>query len=123
MGCDDGVVNVYDSMFSSVSSDTIRVIASLVFSSASKLVIRTMDVGKQLNGSDCGLMAIAFACDICSGNDSCEARYDHSSIRQHLLKCLEDCHLSRFPVVGQRRHQAYSGGRPPLFLSYARGGR
>ena len=65
------------------------------------LLIRTMDVGKQSNVSDCGVLAIAFAYDICSGNDPCKARYDHSSIRQHLLKCLEDCQLSRFPVVSQ----------------------
>ena len=44
VGCDDGVVNVYDSMFSSVSTGTVHVIASLVFSSAPKLVVRTMDV-------------------------------------------------------------------------------
>ena len=98
------MVNVYDSMFTSASTDTIRVIASLIFSPASRLVIRTMDVGKQSNGSDCGVLAIAFAYDICSGNDPCKARYDHCSIRQHLLKCLEDCQLSHFPVVSQRRH-------------------
>ena len=40
-----------DSLYPSVSSDTIRVIASLVFSSASQLVIQMMDVGRQSNGS------------------------------------------------------------------------
>ena len=71
VGCDSGVVNVYDSMFYSMSTDTIHVIASLVFSHASKLLIRTMDVGKQSNGSDCGVLA---AYDICSGSDPCKAR-------------------------------------------------
>ena len=45
VGCSEGVVNVYDSMYPSVSTATIRIIASLVFSSASKLVVRMMDVG------------------------------------------------------------------------------
>ena len=30
VGCDEGVVNVYDSMYSSVSTDTIRVTASMI---------------------------------------------------------------------------------------------
>ena len=34
VGCDDGVVNVYDSMYPSVSSGTVKLIASLVFSPA-----------------------------------------------------------------------------------------
>ena len=106
VGCDDGVVNVCDSMFSSVFTDTVRVIASLVFSSVPKLVIQNhpMDVGLQSNGSDCGVLAIAFAYDICSGNDPCKAKYDYSLIRQHLLRCLEDCNISRFPLISMRRH-------------------
>ena len=57
IGCNDGVVNVYYSLYPSISADTIRLIASLVFSSASQLVIQ-MDVGRQSNGSDCGELAI-----------------------------------------------------------------
>ena len=104
VGCDDGVVNVYDSMYPSVSFNTMYVIASLLFTSAPKLKIRMMDVGGQTNGSDCGVLSIAFAYDICSGNNPCKAKYNHKSIRPHLLKCLEECHLSRFPLVGERRH-------------------
>lgn len=104
VGCDDGVVNVYDSMYYSVSSTTMYVIASLLLTSAPKLVIRMMDVGEQTNGSDCGILSIAFAYEICSGNNPCKAKYNHKSTRQHLLKCLEECHLSRFPLVGERRH-------------------
>ena len=39
IGCDDGVVNVYDSMYSSASSGTVKLIAILVFSPAKQLVI------------------------------------------------------------------------------------
>ena len=64
VGCDDGVVKVYDSMYSSVSSGTVKLINSLVFSPAKQLVVRMMDVGRQSNGSDTGVLAIAFAYDI-----------------------------------------------------------
>ena len=89
VGCDDGVVNVYDSMYSSASSGTVKLIASLVFSPAKQLVVRMMDVGRQSNGSDCGVLALAFAYDICSGNDPCKIKYNHRSMRQHLAECLE----------------------------------
>ena len=91
-------------MYSSVSTAAVWVIASLVLSSASKLTIRMMDVGKQSNGSDCGVLSIAFAYDICSGTDPYKAKYDHKLMRQHLLQCLEDCTLSRFRLLGERRH-------------------
>ena len=50
------------------------------------------------NGSDCGILAIVFAYDICSDNDP---KYDHRLIRQYLLKCLEDCNISHFPLIGR----------------------
>ena len=93
---------MYDSMYPSVSSGSIKLIANLMFSPAKQLVVRMMDVGRQSNSSDCGVLSIAFAYNICSGKDPCKIRYDHRSIRQHLADCLEKC-LSHFPEVGERR--------------------
>jgi hypothetical protein len=63
VGCESGVVNVYDSLY---IAKTIHLIGSMVFSSSSKLEVRMMDVAKQLNSSNCGVLAIAYAFDICS---------------------------------------------------------
>ena len=71
IGCEDGVVDYYASMYPSVSSITMQLIATLVFSPASELEVRIIDVGQQSNGSDCGVLAIAFAFDICCGRDPC----------------------------------------------------
>ena len=101
VGCDEGVVNVYVSLYPSVSKSTLKLIASLVFSPASQLVVRMMDAGKQCNGSDCGVLAIAFAYDICCGMDPRKVKFDNRSIRQHLTSCLEQCRLSLFPVAGE----------------------
>ena len=98
IGCEDGIVNYYDSMYPSVSSTTMQLIASLVFSPASELEVRIMDVGQQSNGSDCGILAIAFAFDICCGKDPCSIRFDHKSIRHHLARCK----FTRFPILGER---------------------
>ena len=40
IGCEDGVVHYYDSMYTSVSSTIVQLIASLVFSPASELEVR-----------------------------------------------------------------------------------
>lgn len=48
--CSDGVVNIYDGMYSSVSTSTQKLIANLVLSHTEKLTIRVMDIGRQ---SDC----------------------------------------------------------------------
>ena len=53
-----------------------------------------MDVEKQSNGSDCGVLAIAYAFDLCSGLNPCTVRFDHSTI---------SCQVSRFPVLGERK--------------------
>ena len=103
IGCGEGEVKVYDSMYPSVSTGTLRLIASLIFSSASQLVVNMMDVGRQSNGSDCGVLAIAFAYDICSGSDPCKVKFNHKAIRLHLANCLEKCSLSRFPTIAERR--------------------
>ena len=62
-----------------------------------------MYVGRQCNGSDCGVSAVPFAYDICAGDDPCKAKYDHKLIRLHLAKCLKSYSLSRFPLLGERR--------------------
>ena len=50
-----------------------------------------MDAEKQSNGSDCGIVSIAYASDICGGMDPYTVRFDHSKIRPHLAVCLENC--------------------------------
>ena len=86
--CENGIVKYYDSMYRSISSQTMQLVASLVFSSVSVLEVRIMDAGQQTNGSDCGVLAIAFAFDICCKKDPCSVRFDHKSIRRHLATCL-----------------------------------
>ena len=111
VGFENEAVNVYDSLYSSVSSKTIHLNASMTSSSAAKLVVRMMNAEKQSNGSDCGVLAIAYAFDICSGFDPCQVRFDHRTIRQHLSACLERCQFSRFPVCGEWKSAAVKSSK------------
>ena len=102
VGCESGVIHVYDSLYKSVSRETLCLIASMVYSQSSELKITMMDVEKQSNGSDCGVLAIAYAFNICNGLNPCNVRFDQNEIRQHLATCLEICQVSRFtfPCIG-----------------------
>ena len=93
---------MYDSYYKTLSKETVRLIASLVYvySPSSELRVTMMDVEKQSNSSDCGVLAIAYAFDLCSGLNPC---IDHSKIRSHLATCLENCQVTRFPVLGERK--------------------
>ena len=63
VGCETGAVHVYDSLYNPISNETVRLIASLVNSPCSELRVTMMDVEKQSNGSDCGVLVIAYAFD------------------------------------------------------------
>ena len=69
VGCQSGVVCVYDSLYKTLSKETEYLIASMVHVPSSDLNIVMMDIEKQSNGSDCGVLAIAYIFDICSGMD------------------------------------------------------
>ena len=88
---------MYDSLYPSVSMKTITLIVSMVFNSLPKLVVRMMDVEKQSNGADCGVLAIAYLFDICSGFDPCQVKFDHRFIRQHLVTCWIIASFNAFP--------------------------
>ena len=67
------------------------------------IIINMVDVGKQRNGSDCGVLALAMAFDLCAGHDPSGVIFDHKKIRQHLKNSLESCSMSRFPITSTRR--------------------
>ena len=106
VGCSIGVVNMYDSLHTPLSDETAYLIANMVSTTTSELRIVTKDVEKQTNFSDCGVLAIAYAFEICSGLDPCSVRYNHKKIRQHLVMCLEKCQFARFPLVSERRSRS-----------------
>ena len=82
---------MYDSLYKPISKETVRLIASLVNSPCSELRVTMMAVEKQSNGSYCG---IAYGLNPCTVN---------SNIRSHLAMCLDNCQVTRFPVLGERK--------------------
>ncbi|CAH3143466.1 unnamed protein product [Porites evermanni] len=61
-------------------------------------------VQKQLGGSDCGLMALAFANDLSHGLDPATQRYSQFEMRKHFVSCLESKKMKPFPKTKRRVH-------------------
>ena len=67
------------SLCGNLSFETKLLIPSMISClSLSELTVGVMNVDRQKNGSNCGVLFIAYAFDICSG------LFDHKDIRQHL---------------------------------------
>ncbi len=63
VGCQDGTVSIYNT-----------------YTTLDTLTIQMMDVQRQCYGSDCGILAIAIAHDLCAGFDQGQVQYDQKKI-------------------------------------------
>ena len=95
--CHDNCVDIFDSLSTSVSIQA----ASLMMSQKHTITINMINCHRQKGVYDCGLYAVAYATDLCFGNDPGKKVYTQSQIRDHLLCCLAENKLRPFP--GQDR--------------------
>ena len=73
-------------------------VASLLVTNCASITLHYLDVMRQVGPSDCGLFAIAFATALASGNDPGQLFFDQSSMRHHLIQCIEAGCMQQFPV-------------------------
>jgi len=101
---DSKTINLLDSLNVKITRSLLLQIAS-VFKpdkAASKLYINRLCVHQQSGTLDCGLFAIAFAVEICRGNNPREVEFVQTKMRDHLLTCLE---LRRFELFPRKKCQ------------------
>ena len=87
------MVNICDSVYSTLDEETKEVIANLFHSATAK-----MKTQKQEGSKDCGLFAIAIATAIAYGADITVLRFNQAATRSHLVQCFTDKVLTLFPV-------------------------
>lgn len=90
-------VNIYDSVHTSVSTDTKLQIASLLHTASKRITLKIQKVQFQKGASDCGAYSIAFATDLAFGNSPATLEYEQSKLRSHFLECLSKRHIVPFP--------------------------
>ena len=97
ISCKPGHVDVYDSLFSSLSSSAVRQICNLLHTKEPTLTVRMRNVQIQSGASDCGLFSIAFVACLCQGKDSCRVLWTQELMRSHLASCFSNQRMSPFP--------------------------
>lgn len=73
-GVHSSLVRVYDSVHKSISLDTQLQIASLTLPSEKYIDVHIQDTQYQVGKSECGVYAIAFAVEMCFGNNPASYR-------------------------------------------------
>ena len=69
-------VKIYDSLFHSTTYATKKQIASMMCTREHQVTLQIGMTQFQENSFDCGVYAIAFATELCHGNDPSQVRYD-----------------------------------------------
>ena len=90
-------VNVYDSVYGTVSVDTKKQIASLLCTKSSTIVLKIHKTQLQVGTSDCGLFAIAYATELAFGHNPASSAYCQEQMRRHFEQCIANKQLIPFP--------------------------
>ena len=98
IGCSSGHVNLYDSFFHDVVCDDIEEQARSLLGQDFR-GINVVPIQQQLNGSDCGIFAIAFATSLVFVQDPLSIQFDIPKMRPHLSRCLRSSRMELFPTV------------------------
>lgn len=103
--CPPGEVEIYDSLPNfTKNSFTVRCqVATIMKTKEDSFLMSHVDVQRQIGSNDCALFAIAFAVNLCFGQDPHSVGYAQFSLRDHLLTCLENNKLTPFPTSRSRR--------------------
>ena len=104
IGVSDNSVNVYDSLYNSITQTPKELIAKYV--NKEKVKINIINVQQQENDSDCGVFAIAFAKCLLEGKDP--SLYDFVNPREHLAQYLPQEIIPEFSKVLAEHEQSSS---------------
>ena len=68
-------------------------VAAIMHYKEAEIMFEVMDVDVQINGSDCGLHAVATAYKLCAGNDPTGITWEHDQLRSHLQRDKQSSHF------------------------------
>ena len=101
--CSPGRVQWLDSLHGLPSLSQQRVVADLLQATVDEIVIETMNVQKQLGGSDCGLFALVFITAVLNNQDPAALCFEQNKMRRHLIECLEKKAPLPFSITKRRQ--------------------
>ena len=114
------IINVYDSLNSLCSSNVQQQITCLLKSRKPHILLKFVDVHQKDGGSDFGLLSLAYATALCLNKSPGSYMFEQSSLRHHLVQCLESQHFTMFPVKSERRNGLrIAQNKPSLCIAHA----
>ena len=102
LGCQAGIVRIFDSLYSKPSSVAIDHACRILHHPQNTVTFLNKRVQKQVGSSDCALFALAFATDLCYDLDPTSQRYSQKEMWQHYVTCLESGAMVPFPKTDKR---------------------
>ena len=97
-----GIVKLYDSLNKKPTEKLVEQLTALYSPDSSPPPIRQVTIVHSQSGIvDCGIFALAYAIDLFHGVDPSTVFYDQSCMREHLLYCLNNRLVVRFPLRNQ----------------------
>ncbi len=103
---DNSIVDIYDSMNLEPNTQVIKDICNFINCENKSLTINVVNVQQQTNGSDCGVLAIAYATSLVFGGNPANIYYT-CNLRKHLSACLVKGLMEEFPCRMLTRKPAY----------------
>ena len=97
----DHTVEIFDSLHIELEEDgeTASLVSCILATDRPSFDLDLVNIHRQRLYNDCGLFALAFAFDLCSGDDPYESLYDQDAMRSHLVKCFERQEFKHFPRI------------------------
>ena len=75
IGCKPSSIKIYDSLNGYLPPSIKTVVCNLLMTTDKIITVTYVNVQYQIEASDCGLFALAFATSLCSGQDPATVRY------------------------------------------------
>ena len=105
-GVNSSLVRVYDTKKYASTENVQSQIAAIIQSSSKSVTLQLEAIQEQLGDNDCGLFSIAYATELCYGNDVSSLRYHQDRLRFHLMECFKSKRLIPFPSKFCRKRKA-----------------
>ena len=95
-------VTIYDSLYFTLHQSTKSLQAQSIKTPKKYITVRFANTNKQAGENDCGVFATAYCAALAHGENPSTFVYEQKTMRNHLLRCLENGVVQLFPVIRQR---------------------
>ena len=104
LGCQAGIVRIFDSLYSKPSSVAIDQACRMLHHPQNTVTFLNKRVQKQVGSSDCALFVLKFATDLCYGLYPTSQRHSQKEMQQHYVTCLESGAIVPFQKLINEYH-------------------